>query len=180
MLTKSPLSARRVSARDRRRAAIHEGGHVVVARHLGILGIGAEIRKFQSRDFTRRQWGGSFTFVEQEVVLVASEPATVKVRRAPKYKMRRAPKYKLMLVAVAGAVAEACWCRETFDDTYDTWYEPSVMSETDWDHAGCAPGEPSKQLWDSVEEAFQLLNRSDGKLWNDLVRESRHLIECCR
>jgi hypothetical protein len=143
-----------------------------VARHLGILGIGAEIRKIQSRDFTGYEWGGSFNFLEQEVLLVAGSPATVKSRRAPKYKLR--------LMAVAGAVAEACWRGESFDDMYDDWYEPSVMSETDWDHAGCAPGEPSKQLWDAVEQVFRLLNRSDGKLWKNLVREARHLIACCR
>jgi hypothetical protein len=84
-------------------------------------------------------------------------------------------------VAVAGAVAEACWGGETSDDLYDTWEsDPHIMSPSDWENAGCAPCEPSQQFLDAVEEAFRLLKRREGELWKYLVRESRYLIEECR
>jgi hypothetical protein len=60
MLRKSPLSPRRISARDRRRAAVHEAGHLVMARHLGIVNLGAEIHKIQPRDIYEKEWIGSF------------------------------------------------------------------------------------------------------------------------
>jgi hypothetical protein len=42
--------------------------------------------------------------------------------------------------------------------------------------SGCLPGEPTKQFWDAMEQAFELLNRETGKLWNSLLVEARRLI----
>jgi hypothetical protein len=50
------------------------------------------------------------------------------------------------------------------------------MSQSDWDLSGCPSGEPSNQFWDAMEQAFELLNRETGKLWNALFVEARCLI----
>jgi hypothetical protein len=154
--TSSPprLARSRVSARDRRRAAVHEAGHVVVARHLGIVTLQAEIRKIEPQDFTEKQWVGSVQCMTRGVV--AS---------------------KCRVVAVAGLVAEACWDGGIFYELYDALeFSPEDMSQSDWDLSGCPPGEPSKQFWDAMEQAFDLLNRETGKLWNALLMEARCLI----
>jgi hypothetical protein len=154
--TSSPLRAARsrVSARDRRHAAVHEAGHVVVARHLGIMTVQVEIRKIEPQDFTDKEWVGSVQCLTEGVV--AS---------------------KRKVVAVAGLVAEACWDGEKFDDLYDALeLNPEEMSQSDWDLSGCLSGEPSKQFWDAMEQAFELLNRETGKLWNALFVEARGLI----
>jgi hypothetical protein len=94
MLNKTPLSTQRISARDRRRAAIYAAGHVVVGRHLGFKQIEARIRKTQSFNIYQRVWADSFRYDRLQV---------------PKNKRGLPKKHKLWLVAVAGAVAEACW-----------------------------------------------------------------------
>ena len=112
----------------------------------------AAIRKIEPRDFTEKEWTGSVQCLVQGV-----------------------PTKKRILVAVAGFVAEACWKKETVDDL---GWELSVeeMSQADWKLAGCLPGEPSPQLWNAVEPAFELLNRDTGNLWKELLSKSRRLI----
>jgi hypothetical protein len=154
--TSSPLLAAqsRVSVRDRRHAAVHEAGHVVVARHLGILTLQAEIRKIEPEDCTEKEWIGS--------VRCQTEGVVTSKRR---------------LVAVAGLVAEACWDGEIFEQLYeDLESDPEKMSQSDWDISGCPSGEPSEQFWDAMEQAFELLNGETGKLWDALVLEARGLI----
>jgi hypothetical protein len=80
------------------------------------------------------------------------------------------------MVAVAGAVAEHCWNHITFDDGRDSWYEPNVMSESDWAGTGCTPGEPSSDLLRVIEHTFSLFNPDTGILWPDLIKEARKLI----
>ena len=64
-----------------------------------------------------------------------------------------------------------------FYELYDALeFSPEDMSQSDWDLSGCPPGEPSKQFWDAMEQAFDLLNRETGKLWNALLVEARGLI----
>jgi hypothetical protein len=144
----------RVSARDRRRAAVHEAGHVVVARHLGVRILQAEIRKIEPQDSTEKEWVGSVQCLTEGVV---------------------ASKRKVL--AVAGLVAEACWDGGMFSELYDALeLSPGDMSQADWDHSGCLPGEPSEQFGDEMEQAFELLNRETGKLWSALLVEARVLI----
>jgi hypothetical protein len=72
---------------------------------------------------------------------------------------------------------EACCDGEIFDKLYDALeFNREEMSQSDWDLSGCPSGEPSKQLWDAMEQAFELLNRETGKLWNALLVEARGLI----
>jgi hypothetical protein len=127
---------------------------VVVARHLGIAILQAEILKNEPQDFTEKKWVGSVRCMTEGVVASKSR-----------------------VVAVAGLVAEACWDGGIFYELYDALeFNPEEMSQSDWDLSGCPPGEPSKQFWDAMEQAFDLLNRETGKLWNALLVEARGLI----
>lgn len=123
-----------------------------MAKHLGMLAMHAAIHKIEPRDVTEKEWVGSVKCMVQGV-----------------------PAKKRILVAVAGLVAEACWKKETVDDL--GWeLSAEEMSQADWKLAGCLPGEPSRQVWNAVERAFELLNRDTGKLWKDLLSTSRRLI----
>jgi hypothetical protein len=114
----------------------------------------AKIRKIEPQDSTDKEWVGSVRCLTEGVV--AS---------------------KRKVVAVAGLAAEACWDGEIFEELYDALEsDPEEMSQSDWDLSGCLPGEPSKQLSDAMEQAFELLNRETGKLWNALLVEARGLI----
>lgn len=154
----SPARRAKMSAADRRYAAVHEAGHVVVARYLGLFGVQAEIRKIAPQDYTEKEWVGSTRCLMQGV-----DPST------------------RIMVAVAGAVAEACWRNEIFDELYITLEDsPEQMSQSDWEMSGCSVGEVSEEFWDAAERVFELLNRDTGKLWNVLLRETRSLIERAR
>jgi hypothetical protein len=115
MLLKKPmLSLKRIIAMDRRKAAIHEAGHVVLARHLGELGAYARLERTFAPDVAcEKQWAGHTEF------------------NLNKLCSRRAK----IMIAVAGAVAEYCWKRWDFEE--DSWYDPNVMSPTDWALARC-------------------------------------------
>jgi hypothetical protein len=144
-----------ISANDQRRAAIHEAGHFVIAKHLGLSNVQAEIRKIEPQDYTEKEWVGS--------TWCLTEGADASTR---------------IMMAVAGAVAEACWDNETFDELDMTLEDfPEQMSQSDWDMSGCTPGEVSEQFWDAMEQVFELLSRDSGKLWNALLAEADGLIE---
>ncbi|MDN4987182.1 hypothetical protein QY049_28885 [Bradyrhizobium sp. WYCCWR 13022] len=154
----SPARRAKIAAKDRRYAAVHEAGHVVVARYLGLFGVQAEIRKIDPQDYTDKEWVGSTRCLMLDV------DASTRI-----------------MVAVAGAVAEACWHNEIFDELYTTLEDsPEQMSQSDWEMSGCSPGEVSEQFWDAMEQVFELLNRDTGKLWNVLLTEARSLIERSR
>jgi hypothetical protein len=147
-----------LSAKDRRHAAVHEAGHAVVAKYLGLSNVQAEIRKIAPQDYTEKEWVGSTRCLMEGV------DASTRI-----------------MVAVAGAVAEACWNNETFDELYIKLEDfPGQMSQSDWDMSGCSPGEAPEQFWDAMEHAFELLNRDTGKLWNALLTEARRLIDSSR
>jgi hypothetical protein len=119
-------------ARDRRLASVHEAGHFVMARRVGMLCLNAKTCEHQPKDLTEKNWVGSIQCVTAGV--------TMKTRR---------------LVAVAGAVAEACWRGETFDNFQCDWeLGPEIMSQADWEMSGCCPGEVSVQLWKAVKQAL--------------------------
>jgi hypothetical protein len=144
-----------------------------MAQYLGVAHLGAEIHKIQPHDFSEKEWVGSFRCGKLKIPMPKLGSHT-----PGKSLPQEASEDELRLVAVAGFVAEACWDGETYDDLCDDWdYDPDIMSPTDWRMAGCAPGEPSPQLREAAEEAFRLLNREEGNLWNDLVREAHYLIE---
>lgn len=142
------------SAGCRRLTAIHEAGHFTIGRHVGLLTFDARIMKNLPRQPDEKFWIGDTTWSPQG-----------------------ATRTKIRMFAVAGAVAECCWMGETFEDTLDGWDEPAAMSQTDWDFSGCAPGEPSRQLMRTIEKVFALLDRTDGKLWRDVLLTARRLIK---
>jgi hypothetical protein len=87
---------------------------------------------------------------------------------------RRVRNYHWRMIAFAGSVAESCWAGDDIDP-YE-WEDPERMSETDWQTAGCKPGEiHHKRYFDAIEKVGALLGR-DGPLWPNLTREARRLI----
>ena len=126
--TKTPT---RVQAHDRRLAAIHEAGHFVIGRHLGLTELQAWIRPSDSVDHLDKTWVGHCTFRSSELGRL-------------KLKQR-------MELAVAGAIAERAW-RQIFEpdewmlDLEEAFCEREVMSDADWQLAEHRPGEPTRAL----------------------------------
>lgn len=143
------LPLKRIAARDRRHAAIHEAGHVVMARHVGIECRGCSIVPSPPDDDLGKLWTGKTHFV--------SKPDDNAMR----------------MIAVAGAVAEAVWKGEQFEP--DDWYEPEQMSESDWSWAGSEPGNPSDVTMRAVQEAFDLFEPS-RQVWAEVLETARGLI----
>lgn len=157
--TKTP---KRIEARDRRLAAIHEAGHVTMGRHLGLIVAHALLKKVPNTDMSQdKLWIGHTQYLP---------PSLFKTKMSQK---------KLAMFAVSGAVAELCWQRASLDEALDEdrWCDPQAMSPSDWEGSGCEPGDPTRQFLKAVEATFELLNREAGKLWPSLLREARCLIE---
>jgi len=145
------LNERQIDAMDRRLAAIHEAGHVIVAMHFGLLSGYAWITPNEARSDEIRFWIGSARF-----------PGAICLNE-----MERP------MLACAGAVAEACWKRGCVDSIY--WGEPDFMSPPDWRLAGCQPGEPDPLCERAIQHLEPLLSE-DGILWSSLLRVARRLI----
>jgi hypothetical protein len=143
------MDKKRIAARDRRSAAVHEAGHLVVARQYGLKIHSAWIVPNETKDPRQeRTWDGQ--------VQITTTSAPEIVRR---------------MVGVAGAVAEHLWRGRWIED-----YSPEGnMSESDWHLAGCNPDEPDDAFMHAVEEVGQLFER-DGLGWQELIAESRRLI----
>jgi hypothetical protein len=153
------LDLKRIMARDRRLAAIHEAGHVTMARHLGALFAVAWLEKAAGTADSdvrfEKLWTGHTNY----------------------YFHKTPSRRKIAMFAVAGAVAEHCWQRISFDDALDSWDEPEVMSESDWAGTGCTPGEPSSNLLRIIEHTFSLFDSETGILWPALIKEARWLMD---
>jgi hypothetical protein len=151
-VTRSCFRTARVEARDRRLSAIHEAAHVVIARHVG-MPAAAWIYRWPTDDPMREKtWGGK--------TILGGKPS--RPQRA--------------MISVAGAVAEYVWDSELDflrDEGELVWWEPEIMSDTDWRLAGCAPGEPNAKFMGAVDKVIDLLA---GPLRADLYAEARRLI----
>jgi hypothetical protein len=152
-LSWSPKIRARVAARSRRRSAIHEAGHAVVARHLGVAVISCWIAVDNDAKLGLRgiSWrGNTKTF----------GAATKTANR---------------LIAVAGAAAENCWSGEfkAIDVPWDL--DDSSMSYSDWAGTGCEPGEPDRECLKAFDRVTGLLCRG-RPLWNELLLTARTLI----
>jgi hypothetical protein len=120
---------------ERRNAAIHEAGHAVIARHVGVHVEWAEIWRKDPADEGEKAWIGRCRFY----------------RPRPVSRARRA------MIAVAGAIAEHVWRGEADflrNEGEWAWDEEAIMSPTDWDLTGCAPGEPDAVLMRAVDKAL--------------------------
>jgi hypothetical protein len=151
------------SAYDRRCVAVHEAGHVVITRLCGL--------ELSSAWISRADDGNWMGRVQIETWSV----------RQPTMAEKR-------FFSVAGAVAEACWEDRSGDvdciiDSMD-WYDPEIMSDTDWEGSSCAPGVPDDALFTAVEKVARLFRREcvigkgrpPGPLWSALIETSRALI----
>jgi hypothetical protein len=88
----------------------------------------------------------------------------------------------LGMIAVAGAIAEAYWQGDTFEDITEEyfWEEEDIMSDTDWACAGCPAGCPTAQFLNYVSESARLLDPETGALWSKVTQEARYLIRSTR
>jgi hypothetical protein len=152
----APLTAR-TKARDRRAAAVHEAGHVVVCRWAG-LNATAKIWPLAEGNQIERSWGGQ-TFMGERF------PRLSRIRR--------------QMVAAAGPVAERFWRDRTLDlaeliERVDTNLE--FMSESDWHHFESGPGHLDRAAIRALERVFGLLHPQSGALWQEVCATSRELI----
>ena len=137
-----PLTREHISAIDRRRAAIHEAGHVVMARHIGLTNVSAWLEEMpDSADdiLYEKLWIGHTTYLQSGII------------------GKKLSDKKLAMFAVAGAVSECCWQRNLYDETLDyalalrprTSAAPSIgpsgsgFQQPDTHSAAAAPGPPS-------------------------------------
>ena len=145
------VDPKQVLARDRRLAAVHEAGHVVVAAHFGLPPARARIWRADAPMPDGRAWIGRIRFRGLDGL----------------------SSLERRMLGCAGAAAELCWQHE--DIHPDHWIEADHMSEADWRLAGCALGEPDDICIEAIEELQHLLSE-DGPLWSDLLRQARQLI----
>jgi hypothetical protein len=138
---------RKIGARDRRCAAVHEAGHAVVARHFGCEIVSAWIVPADNPGPDEKTWIGR--------IQIMQAPADPLARR---------------MIGVAGEVAEYLWFGGSIEDFY-----PDVMSKSDWRLSGCEPDEPDDLLIDAAAEVGRLLSRETPH-WQALIAEIRHLI----
>ncbi len=147
----------RIEAWDRRRAAVHEAGHIAVGAHFGVSMFG-EIRKERDAEdiMMFNTWTGS---VYHRTVDMPTEAA--------------------FEVGVAGVLAEMRYQDGAEDAYFD---DPDAcrvmldgMSPTDRDVAGFDPWDDdlSNDTLDRVEAAFKLI----CTLWPDIWAGSRVLIK---
>jgi hypothetical protein len=155
--SKPTLYRKRVFAMDRRMAAIHEGGHLVIARMLKLPVLDAWIAPTTNN----YPWGINRTWTGQVVL-------------GPFIK-KKYTKSKKRLIGVAGVVAEQRWCGADPSDDVD-WHDPHITSESDWEDIGCDPGEPNDACFNAINQVAVLLARDAGPLWPSLIEVARCLI----
>jgi hypothetical protein len=150
--TKPPNKPVRVFARDRRLAAIHEAGHVVIANMLSVdvaLAYIYEPHNHADPQFQKTWTGRTY------------------------YNLKKANPRQRRMIGVAGAVAELCCDGEFVDDDY--WTDPNMMSESDWRLTLCRPGAPDEKCCEAIYAVGAVLERG-APLWGDLVMKARDLI----
>jgi hypothetical protein len=154
----------RAETHARRRAAIHEAGHIIAGRHVGNTRSHGYIEpaKLVAREFGIITWqGGSFARNENMA-----------------WRDQR-------LIGVAGSVAEYCWgFRSGPSPDLDEIYEG--MSPTDRETHSWNSGrrldlntstEREERAWDNaITRAYRLFNCHTGPLWPALLNMARHLI----
>ena len=147
----------RIEAYDRRTAAVHEAGHIVVGRALGFTVYGYIFRDGEP-NLEWKSWLGK-TDISHEQSFVPLNDAKLRI-------------------AVAGAVAEFCWRRTEIEDLLDDirWTEVDIMSSSDWRMSGCQPGKPNADFMQAVGTVAQYFDREKGFLWSPLVRTARELM----
>ena len=141
-------------ARDRRRAAVHEAGHMVVGRSFGFL-MNAEIFQVGQPSCYEKSWAG------KTYILFKPETSTP---------------VQLRMIAAAGAVAEYSWLKEDFNEI--DWTDPDIMSASDWKLAECDPGVPDDTLLEGIDILVDMFAPLSGAKWLELCMSARDLIKC--
>jgi len=143
-------------ARDRLCAALHEAGHVVVARYVGVT-VGKAyiypVPEIWDDRLSQKTWLG-----DTKMYPDFDNPSP----------------QQLAMVGVAGAVAQLCWRREA---PVDEQWQP-LMSGTDWGICFCKSGKETLeelQLQEAVSAVYVLLKRKSGRLWRQLYEQARRL-----
>ena len=138
---------------DRRQAAVHEAGHIVVGKLLGLGSTTGYIFLNFAPEPGEKLWLGKCHYDAR--------------------KLLRLSRLKRRMFAVAGAVAETWWGGEVPDP--DFWFEPEMMSPSDWAGTGCEPGFPDNSCCKAIRAAADLLS-PDGQGWRDLCLTARALL----
>jgi hypothetical protein len=147
----------RIIIGDRRMAAIHEAGHIVIAQKFRLPSGNAWIGPTGTADILEeRTWIGH---VRKGLLFDA-----------------KCTKRQSKMVGVAGVVAEHCWQGDVDTDWFEPWYDPNLTSASDWRLIGCPPGNPHEPCLAAVKPAALLLQRDTGPLWPTLLQTARALI----
>lgn len=155
-----PWRPARALARDRRRIAVHEAGHYVIARHLGFRHVFALIWQGEAPNPARDVWRG-----------MCSRLRDLHHGRRP---------IEDMMIGCAGLVAEVAWCEMTKGGALrrvaDYLREPDSMSRSDWATCHAPPGDPAPALIEAAEHVAALLTPRGGPLWPELRGVARVLM----
>ena len=155
-----PWCPARALARDRRRIAIHEAGHYVIARHLGLGHVFAVIWQGEPANPARNVWRD-----------LCGQPRVGHHRR---------PVEDGMMLGCAGLVAELAWREMTKGGALrrvaDYLREPNSMSCSDWSTCHAPPGDPAPALIRAAEHVAALLTPQGGPLWPELRGVARVLM----
>ncbi|WP_413709370.1 hypothetical protein [Rhizobium sp. Rhizsp82] len=145
----------RMNTYDRRLAAIHEAGHILVAIQLGYTATGWIHPNDAHDPLSEKLWLGHTS-----------------IRNLRDDDHRR-------LIAVAGMVAERLWKHghdEELSESY-AWendlLDDNSMSESDWRMAGCEPAYPDDDMFSVVPEVARFF-MTDA--WSNLTGISRTLM----
>jgi hypothetical protein len=152
-----PLFGKQKEAHDRRDAAVHEAGHMVMTREIWARSFmnepsGLTARIFRVEGGTRRgsTWNGVFGFYPW--------PDMSLLEKA--------------MVGVAGVVAVERWRRRSLQDVdWDT------MSSVDWEICDCERGKPKAYMLEAISAVSALFVPNNADLWSKLRKEARRLIE---
>ena len=147
------LTTAKLYAKDRRMAAMHEAGHMVIARWAGIRPVGAWIcQKAEVPDLELKGFGGQCVYYTHHLARLSQ------IRR--------------MMIGVAGAMAEAVWENKFINESIyapDVLYLGDAMSDTDWPE-GTSPDEWPVKLERASEKVVDLLENELRQDWLDVGR----------
>jgi hypothetical protein len=139
--------------------AVHEAGHLVVARHFQdarpYFGMRPALTAQIFRENTANgniTWRGDFNYLRFDV----------------------SPLQKTM-IGVAGVIAVTLWRGNSVAEL--DWENPQTMSTKDWNECGWTPGKPGPELGEVVSTVTALLARDTGLLWPALRQTITRLIE---
>jgi hypothetical protein len=124
--------------RDRRKAALHEAGHIVMANQCWVGAFGYIFLRLNPGP-DERFWGGKVHVLDQK-------------------RFSRLSRLRRCMIAVAGAVAELDEEELEFpEELSEFWGDPLQMSPRDWEMAECHPGNPDRTCCRAIEAVGRLL-----------------------